>query len=212
MEKNYKECIDYFNKKLFNKFRKLGILPTDCWVAGGAVRDFFSKGYVSYQGDYDLYFKNKDNADKVERLILGDTVKESVIKSNPEIIFKSNLLTRIIYEGKRLDLVKRYFPSMEDTIDAFDFTVCCCATNGEEIKVHPTFFADLAKKRLVINKIFYPLSTLQRVQKYIKKDFTICNGGLLEIARTINKLDLSNPSENTFEFYPDGTPRFPKFD
>ena len=40
------------------------------------------------KGTIYLYFKNKDNADKVERLILGDTVKESVIKSNPEIIFK----------------------------------------------------------------------------------------------------------------------------
>ena len=41
---------------------------------------------------------------------------------------------------------------------------------------------DLAKRSLVINSLPYPLSTVQRMQKYIKKGYTICNGGLLEIA------------------------------
>ncbi len=55
-------------------------------------------------------------------------------------------------------------------------------------------------------------STMQRLQKYFNKGYWICNGGILEIAQAINKLDLSDPEQNNIEYYPDGTPRFVRID
>ena len=70
----------------------------------------------------------------------------------------------------------------------------------------------MAKKALIINKLPYPLATLKRLQKYINKGFSICDGGLLEIAKKINEMDFGDPLQNSFEFYGDGKTKIIKFD
>jgi hypothetical protein len=70
------------------------------------------------------------------------------------------------------------------------------------------FYEGIATKHLRINRLDFPLSSLERMQKYIKKGYTACNGTLLTLTRELQKVNLDNPQENTLTFYSDGTPRF----
>ncbi|MEW6171294.1 MAG: hypothetical protein AB1472_07050 [Candidatus Omnitrophota bacterium] len=188
-------AIDYFGYLFLNE------IPCKCWVAGGAVRDYFSLGYITT--DIDIYFPSDEEFQKG---------KIWFIDNGGEIKFENERLMVIYYKKHKFELIKMFFESPQQTIDQFDFTVCCGAISKDSVFFHNTFFIDLAKKRLVVNNLPYPLSTLQRLQKYIKKGFTICNGGLLEIAKAIQKLDLDNPSINHIEKYPAGTPKFVRLD
>lgn len=191
-----KDCVNYFSRLI------LSDIPSSCWIAGGALRDYFSLGYCA--SDIDVFFPSVNEFQKANNFFETKGLKPT---------FQNDRVTNYIWKKHKIQLITgHYFQSPEDTINAFDFTVACCAVDRERVYHHASFFIDLARKRLVINQLPYPLSTLQRMQKYIKYGYTICNAGLLSIAKAIQQVNLNNPSENTFEFYPDGKVRFMRID
>jgi len=194
-------ALKVFNRLFFDYMKN----HSNCWIAGGCLRDYFAGQY--FRSDIDVFFPN-------EKEFKGayDYFSKDYHKRDSRLVFEDKKHTVFEIDKTRYDLVKMFFSSPEDTISQFDFTACSVAIDRVNIYHHERFFIDLAKRRLVINKLPYPLSTLQRLQKYIKKGYTICNGGLLEIARAISGIDLNDKAENIFEFYPDGTPKFTRID
>ena len=167
-----------------------------CWIAGGALRDHFMQGYPG--SDIDLFFPDGENWSIAKEWYLDKARKSKIVYEN------SNTLKLYVKKfRKQIDLVKRFFPSPQATIAEFDFTVCCVAMDYEKVYHHDRFFIDLAARKLVINKLPYPISTLQRLQKYFGKGFRICNGGIIEIAKAIQKLSDEDIAKNHIEFYPD---------
>lgn len=197
-----KICVDWFNKNIFDH------LPdTKFWIAGGALREYFLNGHC-FDSDMDLFFNDRSEIAKT-LIILR---RENEFK--PYLITKNAIKGVAKIKGKKvqIDLVKKLFSSPNTTIEDFDFTVICCAVDREKLYFNPSFPFDLLRRKLVINSLPFPLNTLQRVQKYVKKGFTICNGGILEISKAIQKIDFEDPDDNSLEFYPDGEPRFVRFD
>jgi len=199
--KQIDRCVTYFKQFILDE------LPANCWIAGGAIRDFFSLGYCS--SDIDVFFPSMEEFIKADDWLKG--------RENVKCTFRNEMVVNYKYKKHKVQLIKtHFFSSPQETIANFDFTVACGAVDKEMLYAHDTFFIDLAGRRIVINSLPFPLSTLQRLQRYIKKGYTICNGGLLEIAKGIQKLDLNNPTVNTFEFYPEGAkkglPRFVRID
>lgn len=222
----FSNAINYFDRLILNELKDV----CATWIGGGSVRDYFSVGYIT--GDVDLYFSNKEEFDKCHQYFMyngiiekkdGDIVS-NVSKPAAFLLYENDNVCKLLYKGKKYDLVKKFFSDPETAINAFDFTVSCAAIDRTKVYTHPTFFVDLAKRALVINKLPYPMSTLWRMQKYIKKGYTICSGGLLDIAKAISSLELhkekeenaSNPATDAAiietEFYPDGTPKFKGID
>ncbi|MFZ5955799.1 MAG: hypothetical protein ACOYT4_05220 [Nanoarchaeota archaeon] len=196
MIQQFQNCIKFFSDLI------LAELPAVCWIAGGALRDYFTIGRCS--SDIDIFFPSEKEFKKAIKFFKIQNILPT---------FSNERVTNYIWKKNKIQLVSaHYFSSPEETIEKFDFTVVCCAVDKENVSHHETFFMDLAKRRLVINSLPYPLSTLQRLQKYIKKGYTICNGGLLEIAKAIQKVNLENSTENPIEFYLDGSVRFIRID
>jgi hypothetical protein len=165
-------------------------------------------GYCS-STDVDVFFPNRFHYNKAVEAFQYWIENEIPGRR----IFKSNLTEVYSVRKHKIQLVgQHFFTSPQETISMFDFTVCCAAVDKNQLYTHETFFMDLAGRKLVINRLPFPLSTMQRMQRYIKKGYTICNGGLLEIAEAIQEIDLTDPNANTLEFYPDGTPRFMRID
>lgn len=196
-------CVSYFNHHIFKH------LPEDLnvWIAGGAVRDYFSTGKMT-ESDIDFFAPDRVTMAKLTRAL------------RKTFHFKHYLITKNVIKGygtingKRqdIDIVKIPCETMESTIDRFDFTVCCFAVNRKTVLFHPSAPFDLMAKRIVINSLPFPLSTLQRLQKFSKRGYWICNGGMLEIAKAMSKIDFENPNDNNIEFYPDGSPRIVRID
>ena len=191
-----KQALDYFRHVIFDDFREYNI---NCWIAGGMLRAYFANEKLS--SDFDVFFPDEREWEKANDHFYGN-----------KVLFENDKTKKFLRHGRKIDLIKIFFESPEATIEEFDFTVTCAAIDYTQLYCNDNFFIDLSKKSLVINKLPYPLSTLQRLQKYIRKGYHACNGTLLEIAKSINKLNMDEPTENTFEFYPDGSPRFVRFD
>lgn len=190
MKTQYEQCHTYFTERVFK------YLPNHvvCWVAGGAIANFFTT--KSAHSDIDVWFPSDAQwqaaVDHIKRTY-PSTWK--VIKETPAAI-------TYVVEGQAhpVQFVRRFFyASPKETINAFDFTVCMGAcTRGGLVVVHDDFFLDLAAKRLVTHNLQFTYGTLARLQKYIKKGYTICNGGLLNLHRAIQQdvpFEPTNPEQ-----------------
>jgi hypothetical protein len=158
----FENAVKRYNNIILDELKNVDI---KCWLAGGALRDYFMG--VVIKTDYDIFFPNETEYDKAKAFF-----KEV----DAEIKWESDNGMKIKYKKRTFDLIKKFFPDPQSTIDAFDFTVSMFAVDNERIYHGETTFIDLAKRQLMINKITYPASTLSRAFRYYKKGFMMCQG------------------------------------
>jgi hypothetical protein len=167
-------AVERYGKLILNELKEANIT---CWIAGGALRDYFAG--VKVQTDYDLFFPNEIEYEKAKVYFKA---KECTIK------WESDNGMKVVHNGKTFDLVKKYFPSPKETIEAFDFTVSMFAVDTANVYYGETTFIDLAKRQLMINKITYPASTMSRAFRYYKKCFTMCLGEMKKLVEAIQDM------------------------
>ena len=216
-------CVKFFGKTILNELKDVCIT----WVGGGCVRDYFSVGKLT--SDIDLYFTCVEDFEKCKKYLLEQTTVRVEREEEGKIIiekypkpkatkgFENDNVLKVKYKGRDYDLVKKYFTNASACIDEFDFTVCCAAVDLSNVYTHDTFFIDLAKRQLMINKLPFPLSTMWRMQKYIQKGYYMCSGEMLKLSKAIGALQ-TNTEEGeraNIELQPmseGGLPRFLTFD
>jgi len=168
-------CIDYFNTRFFAPLAEKG--ATNLWIAGGAVRDWFT--HRRPQADIDFWFANMEDWDKAKKA--AEELGWRLEKETPASVnFK--------HKGQWIQFIKKhFFKDMEDSLNNFDFTVCCGAVDKNRVLVHQDFFIDLAMRRLAFHALPYPAATFKRAAKYTGKGFKFCptqQNRLLEALKT----------------------------
>lgn len=173
-------------------------------IAGGAIESALVGRRIK---DVDVFVENYALAVKA----MKGAGYESTFTNEKVTNFRVGRLT--------VQIIDHPYRDAGSLIDDFDYTVACAAIPGYsgatttphyDLIHHPRFFQDVAASRLVVHKITFPLSTLERMARYSRKGYRACPIGLLELAKAINALqvDWNDPDENSLSFYPDGTPRF----
>ena len=149
----------YFNNLILGKLRAKGIT---CWIAGGALRDYFTDKPLTT--DCDIYFPNATEFNKAKNYFLS---------KGGEVIFESENGMKVTEGGKTFDLVKIFRPNPTETINQFDFTISMFATDGKDIFYGDKSLKDLQERKLVLNNLVMPKSTLRRVLSHYKKGYTM---------------------------------------
>jgi hypothetical protein len=164
----------HFNNLILGELRRNGI---NSWIAGGALRDYFlSKPLKS---DCDIFFPNLSEFNKA---------KDYFMSKGAKIIWESENGMKITYKGKTFDLIKIFNSSPIATISRFDFTISMLATDGKDVFMGDKTLKDLQDRKLVINTIVNPLSTLKRVLKHYKKGFTMSAEETKKLYGSLNNL------------------------
>jgi len=162
-------------------------------IAGGAIRD--SLFGIEYS-DIDIFGLTKEDLDLFVKLNLSKSQGYKMVYFNENLrtYRKGNIKVQIIY---------REYEKLTDIIDSFDFTVCQFMYDGEKVICNPSGLLDVHHKRIVINHLedLFVFDSLRRVQKYIQKGYTICNGGIKDILDKCRGLTQEQYDENV-EFYP----------
>jgi hypothetical protein len=181
------QVIYYFNNLLFDH------IDSNFWIAGGCITSFLSGDKVN---DIDCFVNTRSNACKL------------IVELRKKFEFKAYLITPNAIKGIatikgksiKIDIVKNVFDNPLSTIENFDFTVVCFSTDGDRFYYHSKAAFDLLRRKLVINNTTHPVDSVRRLQKYVKRGFSACNGTVLELAEAIRKL---TPEEmEIVEFYP----------
>lgn len=159
-------------------------------LAGGALRSFFMEKPVR---DYDIYCTKEGltglNAAFGDFFQPVDGGWSKTSETNLSYTYKN--LSYDTLEQKinsyALNVIKKPYTTHDSVIDSFDFTVCMCAINSSAIVYHPDYFTDLGTRRLRVHNPEDPLSTLWRMQKYIKLGFTMDREELWKIAKELHE-------------------------
>jgi len=174
-------AVERYSKLILTELKEANI---KCWLAGGAIRDYFSG--IKVDTDYDLFFPDEIEFQKA---------KSHFVSKGCTVKWESDNGMKVVYNGKTFDLVKKYFTTPLDTINAFDFTVSMFAVDTENVYYGETTFIDLAKKQLMFNKITYPASTMSRAFRYYKKGFTMCLGEMKKLVEAIQEMPKPEPNK-----------------
>lgn len=162
-------------------------------IAGGAIRDsLFGDEY----SDIDIFGLTKEGLDLFVKLNLSKS------QGYKMVYFNENL--RTYRKGKiKVQIIYREYEKLTDIIDSFDFTVCQFMYDGDKVICNPSGLLDVYHRRIVINHLepLFVFDSLRRVQKYIQKGYTICNGGIKDILDKCRGLTQEQYDENV-EFYP----------
>ena len=167
-------AVERYGNIILNELKEAKIT---CWLAGGALRDYFAG--VKINTDYDLFFPDEIEYDKAVNFFKE---KEAVVK------WESENGMKVVYNKRTFDLVKKFFANPKETIDAFDFTVSMFAVDTEKVYYGECSFIDLAKRQLMINKITYPASTMSRAFRYYKKGYQMCMGEMKKLVLSIQDM------------------------
>jgi hypothetical protein len=181
----FENAVKRYNEIILDELKKAEI---NCWLAGGALRDYFMG--VPIKTDYDIFFPNEKEYEKAR---IYFKAKEAEIK------WESDNGMKVKHNGKTYDLVKKFFSNPQATIEAFDFTASMIAVDSEKVYNGETTFIDLAKRQLMINKITYPASTLSRAFRYYKKGFTMCLGEMKKLIEAIQEIPKKEKKEEEKE-------------
>ena len=163
----FENAVKRYGELILNEMKEANII---CWLAGGALRDYFIG--VPVTTDYDMFFPNEAEYKKARKYFEA---------KDCEVKWESDKGCKIKYKEKTYDLVKMFFTNPQTTIDTFDFTVSMLAVDNESIYCGETTFIDLAKRQLMINKITYPASSLSRAFRYYTKGFRMCQGEMKKL-------------------------------
>lgn len=182
---------------------------TNCFIAGGCFRAYFSPDEII--DDIDIF-----TTDRIECAKLAWRLRKIGFK--PYFKNKNAIKGVVTIKGKsyKVDIVKKFYEDEIKCLEDFDFSVSKFAHNMKTKSVFyaENYFSDLILKRIVIPDLNYsnPIGALKRLQKYINKGYTACNGTLIIIAKRIAETDLNNPEQNDIEYYPDGRGKIILFD
>jgi len=176
------------------------LIKTNCFVGGGYVRSCLTGDQIS---DIDV-FGTDQNIDTFSKLL-----KEN----GAETLFDSNTVKTFLWKKHKIQVIRRQINTVQEFFDHVDFTICGFAWNGKEFFALTYGLIDLFNKKLIINKLKeeFVVDSLRRMQKYIQRGFTICDGGLKDFVTTIRAANQEQINES-FEFYSNGEVRVTRFD
>lgn len=170
--------------KRLKKIMENPVWSNRIYIGGGYIRCIIAQEKIN---GIDLFIKSKEDADVLAMLIADNS--KPVWRTENALTIKSDIPVQII--------TRWLFDSPQAVSDSFDFTVCCSVIAHVDGKwvgyCDPTFYADLAAKRLVYRS---PVrnedagGSMLRVLKYYQRGYRIplnCLGAV--IARLISKID-----------------------
>jgi len=172
--------------------RKAGIKPyihkVDVWfVAGGALTSVFLNTTVI---DLDIFFIHEDHYNEFKR-----AHNHSFNRKN--LICQTDCADSYNINGIRVQLIKRIYGKPCEVIGRFDYTICMAAylPMSGEIILGNNFLYHLSGKELHYHIGEYPLASLWRAKKYLKKGFNFPAVEIIKLALTINNLNIKDYKE-----------------
>lgn len=165
---------------------------SNMYLAGGLFRSFF---YGEKASDIDIFFRNEEDLDEFKRYVCRNSFDRNDHRdydNEYEVVFETDRAISIQNPRTKfqIQLIKAVFPpTILDLLRNFDFTIAMAGIDTsmpDSIYHVKDYFYDLTVKRLIYTGSEYPLASLKRVTKFIRRGFSICDENLIRIAEDIS--------------------------
>jgi len=167
------------------------IIKEKTFITGGSIPSMILDEFVN---DFDFYFQNKEDAEKVKAYF---SVKQLNIQTNK---FKVNLITdNAVNLSDKVQLVIKFNGSPDEVVKNFDWQhIKSYFIYPDTLVIPDDTYRLLVEKELVYTGSEYPLSSLMRVKKYIKKGWSVSNQTIVNIALDFHMAMTKSEKERAF--------------
>jgi hypothetical protein len=155
------------------------IIKERSYITGGCIPSMLMDEFVN---DYDIYFYTKEDADRVKKYF------ETAHTKNKDDKFHVKLITdNAINLSDKIQLITKFVGQPYDVVEKFDwkhiksYYIC----KEERLYLTNNVYQLICEKELIYTGSDYPLSSLMRLKKYIKKGWNVSNTTILHIALDI---------------------------
>ena len=160
-------------------FRVLRFLPrpqeNGPWLAGGAVWKAIENHPITH--DFDFFFSSQEQCSQWVRTLNSIPYVHHIVgeKSNKyNTTYQFHIHDRGYNKTIAVQCVCfKFWSSLEELLDGFDFTACQFGFDGYRMLVGDTSFEDLRTRTIRFNKVHDSVATAVHLDKYIKKGFKI---------------------------------------
>jgi hypothetical protein len=166
------------------------ILEHCAYITGGCIPSMLMDEYVN---DYDIYLDSKLHADKVQKYYEKLNPTESDLKKKK--VFLPKLITEnSINLTDKVQIIIKYFGNPKEVIELFDWQhIKSYFTLQDGLIIKDDVYKLIVEKELIYTGSNYPLSSLLRTRKFLKKGWTISTKTMVHIVMDI--LGAFNASE-----------------
>lgn len=152
------------------------ILKYHSYITGGCIPSMAMGEFVN---DYDVYLTDRESVDKIRKYFSS---LSSV--SIPDKSFKINLITdNAINLDNKIQIITKYYGTPETIINNFDWAhIKSYYCYGIPLILCDNFYQYIVEKDLIYTGSDYPLSSLLRTRKFIKKGWHVSTKTMVHIA------------------------------
>lgn len=169
----FSEVVQYFPE--IDKLLETGL----CLLGGGSLRTLID--WRDTIKDIDLFFTQNNNVEEVKTFLKESGYNE--VFACP----KGELFTYKKGEVKVQLICKRFYADLYDLVNSFDIVACCAGWDGDKLVTHNNWVKDIKLKQITFNQITYPVATIARVYKYLKKGYHYSPTSLADLVIQINE-------------------------
>ena len=191
-------------------------LYKSAFIAGGAILSIY-KGEVPK--DIDVYFVNPDvavNTLKYYGVIASPSLFEDLegyIETRLKIISHEGILKcEELFQPKyatlntltlsgNIQLIVRYTGTPEKIIRKFDYDHTKMYVHNTRLEVTEAAKTSILSNELIYNRGPYPLSSLFRLKKFLKRGWNVSAGQLTKLAMQLTKIDFTNLAQLKDQLY-----------
>jgi hypothetical protein len=179
-------------RKLMGPRFESAISSFNGFIAGGAVRSVFSSDHVA---DLDVFFDTRTDFDNCIAALDDGEHSPTFTFTDSAATHISNGTDAADIPRMRYQLICAEFGTPKQIIQKFDFTMCMGAfdvATGEFI-LDELFLKHVAQKRLCYNSNgVYPICSLWRAAKFIKRGWRLPGIEAIKLALAINNLGMKD--------------------
>jgi hypothetical protein len=170
---------------IFNKFLDSiqdellrGDVAKDAFIAGGCIPSMLADEFVN---DFDIYFADVLTLAKVQSYYLAEEPND--------VPFHVVLITKnAINLSDKIQLVTRFHGSPEEVVEKFDWAHIKSFFYRGKLYLDKDVYRLIAEKELIYTGSDYPLSSMFRLRKYLKKGWNVSTQTMAHIALDITKV------------------------
>lgn len=179
-EKNLLSLLMESERKIFKE--------NSVMVCGGALTSIFSNTKVN---DIDCYFRTKEDYEKTLDSLKKDHCNITIKTKNA-----TSLKNSITGQAIQLITLEQYYVSTpKEVYSQFDFTISQAAYDFQSgsFDLGINFLKHLSQRALVFNvKAYHPINSFFRVDKFIKRGFTISKIENFKVIVALTQVKLNN--------------------
>lgn len=169
LREKYHEITDKIND---SELRNL--IKNKTFIAGGAIRDLLNDRIPK---DYDIYFVDKESAEKFEKLAWASFHRTSIGNFNHPTT-KAQFITIV------------YGPP-DEVVQEFDFTINTNYFCGDHLQIN-----NKSKDLFICDKVKYPFNALLRLSKFQEMGYKISQEEMIKLGIKITKMkEITNNME-----------------